>query len=43
MMRLSGYDTSRGRGIYQLRLPARNEIQDLESRWQAEISARYVF
>ena len=43
MLRLSGYDTSRGRGIYQLRLPARNEIQDLESRWQAEISARYVF
>ena len=43
MLRLSGYDTSRGRGIYQLRLPARNEVQDLQSRWQAEISARYVF
>ena len=43
MLRLSGYDTDGGRGIYQLRLPARNEVQDLESRWQAEISARYMF
>lgn len=43
MLRLAGYDPSGGRGVYQLALPARNEIQDFESRWQAEISLRYVF
>jgi hypothetical protein len=43
MLRLSGYDTSVGRGIYQLALPAWNAVQDLESRWQVEIGARYTF
>ena len=43
MLRLTGYDATGGRGVYQLALPARNEIQDFESRWQAEISVRYVF
>ncbi|HJX87082.1 MAG TPA: hypothetical protein VJ277_05900, partial [Gemmatimonadales bacterium] len=43
MLRLTGYDTGGGRGIYQLVLPARNEVQDLESRWQAEVGMRYVF
>jgi Carboxypeptidase regulatory-like domain/TonB dependent receptor len=43
MLRLVGYDNSGGRGVYQLALPERNEIQDFESRWQTEISVRYVF
>ncbi|HEX6104743.1 MAG TPA: hypothetical protein VFZ26_04125, partial [Gemmatimonadales bacterium] len=43
MLRLAGYDAGAGRGVYQLALPARNEVQDLESRWQAEIGVRYVF
>ncbi len=43
MLRLAGYDSSGGRGVYLLSLPARNEVQDLESRWQAEIGVRYVF
>ncbi|MGH2952281.1 MAG: hypothetical protein ACRDKX_09575, partial [Solirubrobacterales bacterium] len=43
MLRLAGYHTSGGRGVYELGLPARNEVQDLESRWQAEFSVRYVF
>jgi hypothetical protein len=43
MLRLVGYDTTGGRGVYQLALPGRNEIQDFESRWQAEISVRYRF
>jgi hypothetical protein len=43
MLRLMGYDADEGRGVYQLMLPARNEVQDLESRWQAEVSIRYVF
>jgi len=43
MLSLTGYDTAAGRGIYLLALPARNEVQDLESRWQAEIGVRYVF
>ena len=43
MLRLAGYDPGGGRGVYQLALPARNEIQDFESRWQAEVGVRYVF
>ena len=43
MLRLAGYDIEGGRGIYQLALPARNAVQDFESRWQAEIGVRYVF
>jgi hypothetical protein len=43
MLRLAGYDASGGRGVYQLALPARNEVQDLASRWQMEMSLRYVF
>jgi hypothetical protein len=43
MLRLTGYDAGGGRGVYQLALPARGEVQDLESRWQAEMSVRYRF
>jgi hypothetical protein len=32
-----------GRGIYEFRLPPRNQIEDLASRWQMELSVRYVF
>lgn len=40
---LRGYDTSAGRGIYEFQLPARNQIDDLASRWQVELSVRYLF
>jgi hypothetical protein len=43
MLRLVGYDLNQGRGVCQLALPARNQIVDLPSRCQAEISARYTF
>jgi hypothetical protein len=43
LLRLVGYDEGRGRGEYQLALPARNEIIDLPSRWQVELSVRYRF
>jgi hypothetical protein len=42
MLRLVGYEESAGRGIYRLQLPLR-QIQDLASRWQMELSVRYVF
>ena len=40
---LRGYDTSAGRGIYEFRLPPRNQTDDLPSRWQTELSIRYLF
>ncbi len=43
MLRLVGYDASAGRGIYRLQLPGLRQIQDLASRWQMELSVRYVF
>lgn len=43
LLALVGYDTTRGRGVYQLALPGRNQTQDLESRWQMVLGARYAF
>ena len=43
MLQLAGYDASVGRGIYRLQLPGLRQIQDLASRWQMELSVRYVF
>ena len=43
MLRLVGYDASAGRGIYRPQLPGLHQIQDLASRWQMELSVRYVF
>jgi hypothetical protein len=40
---LRGYDTSAGRGIYEFQLPPRNQVDDLASRWQTELSVRYLF
>ncbi len=42
---LKGYDTANGRGIYEFRdpEPPRGQIDDLASRWQVEVSVRYVF
>jgi hypothetical protein len=40
---LRGYDTTGGRGIYEFQLPPRSQIDDLASRWQMEVSVRYVF
>jgi hypothetical protein len=43
MLSLVGYDAAAGRGIYRLQLPGLRQVQDLASRWQLELSARYVF
>jgi len=43
MLQLVGYDASAGRGVYRLQLPGLRQIQDLASRWQMELSVRYVF
>ena len=43
MLRLVGYDATAGRGVYRLQLPALRQIQDLASRWQMELSVRYLF
>jgi hypothetical protein len=40
---LRGYDTANSRGIYQFVPPPRNQIEDLASRWQMELSVRYLF
>lgn len=40
---LAGWDATAGRGVYRLQLPALRRVQDLESRWQLEISVRYLF
>lgn len=43
LLLLAGYDAGAGRGVYRLQLPGFRQIQDLPSRWQLELSARYVF
>jgi hypothetical protein len=43
LLALVGYDATRGRGVYRLALPGRNQAQDLESRWQLVFGARYAF
>lgn len=43
LLALAGYDATAGRGVYRLQLPGFREVQDLASRWQLELSARYVF
>ena len=43
LVALRGYDVASGRGIYEFRPPPRNQFDDFASRWQLEISARYVF
>jgi hypothetical protein len=43
LLSLAGYDSAAGRGIYRLQLPGFQQVQDLASRWQLELSARYAF
>jgi hypothetical protein len=43
LLRFTGYDAGAGRGLYQLLLPARSQIEELASRWEIELGARYVF
>jgi hypothetical protein len=43
LLSLVRYDATAGRGVYELALPARNQIRELESRWQLEFSVRYGF
>lgn len=42
-LRLVGYDPSAGRGVYQYIFRGLRRLQDLPSRWQVEVSVRYVF
>jgi hypothetical protein len=43
MLRLDGYDSGAGRGVYGLAFRGLRRTQDLASRWRAELGARYVF
>jgi hypothetical protein len=43
LLQLAGYDASAERGIYRVQLPGLRQVQDLASRWQLELSARYVY
>jgi hypothetical protein len=40
---LSGYDVTAGRGIYRYLPIGFRQLQDLASRWQLEVGARYTF
>lgn len=42
-LRLVGYDASAARGVYQYVFRGLRRVQDLPSRWQGEVSVRYVF
>jgi hypothetical protein len=43
LLSLSGYDAVNGRGIYRDQFPGFRQLQDLASRWQMELGARYIF
>ncbi len=43
LLNLRGYDVGAGRGLYSLMDPPKRQIEDLPSRWQMELSVRYVF
>ena len=43
LLRLVGYDPSTERGVYEVVTPARNRIQELQSRWQLQLGLRYSF
>ena len=44
LLQLAGYDAGAGRGIYQVpQLPRLRQAADLASRWQMELSLRYLF
>ncbi|PYP77778.1 MAG: hypothetical protein DMD25_08365 [Gemmatimonadetes bacterium] len=44
ILQLAGYDAGAGRGVYQVPpLPKLRQAADLASRWQMELSVRYVF
>jgi hypothetical protein len=42
-LRLVGYDTTNGRGLYRVELPKRDQILDSASRWRIRLGARYRF
>jgi hypothetical protein len=43
MLRLTGYDASKERGVYRLQLRPIRRVHDFESRWRLEMGVRYVF
>lgn len=42
-LRLRGYDATAERGVYEYIFRGLRRVQDLASRWQVEVSVRYVF
>jgi hypothetical protein len=43
LLKLVGWDTVYGRGVYQLELPQRRVVDDAASRWRVQFGARYAF
>jgi len=43
LLKLVGWDTANGRGVYKLELPRRGVVEDLASRWRMQLGARYAF
>ena len=43
MLTMVGYDPAAERGVYRLALPIRRRPLEVESRWRAELGARYNF
>jgi len=43
LLKLVGWDTANGRGVYKLELPRRGVVEDLASRWRIQLGARYAF
>lgn len=43
LLRLQGYDQANQRGIYELNLPMRSQVDDFASRWRLLLGLRYSF
>lgn len=43
LLRLIGYDSDLGRGIYSLQIPRRRALDSDASRWRMQLGARYTF
>lgn len=43
ILRLAGYDATRGRGVYEFRLPDRRQVDIGASRWRMQLGATLTF
>jgi hypothetical protein len=43
LLKLVGWDSSNGRGVYTLELPQLGLVEDAPSRWRIQLGARYAF